>query len=179
MEDVYTLRLSNGCWYVGRTANLEARAAAHFAGEGAAWTREHRVLAVHASERVAARDAAGRESRVTAELMWQHGVSCVRGAQFCKTEAFTEDQEDELVAFLGHSLDKSYDTVRARLALQLGCGVCGRLGHRAEACSEYSSDDEEEDEEEEDEDACYRCGRPGHWASECYARTSVTGQRLY
>lgn len=31
---------------------------------------------------------------------------------------------------------------------------------------------------EEDEDACWRCGRVGHWADDCYARTTVDGQPL-
>jgi len=130
-EHVYTLRLAHGCWYVGRTANLEARIAVHFAGQGAAWTRTHPALALHGSERVYARDAAGRESLATAELMWRHGVNCVRGAQFCKTDAFDEYDEDELVAFLGHCLNKPYSSVRARLAQQLGCGACGEPGHTA------------------------------------------------
>lgn len=29
-----------------------------------------------------------------------------------------------------------------------------------------------------DRDACYRCGRTGHWGSECYARTDIDGNKL-
>lgn len=27
-------------------------------------------------------------------------------------------------------------------------------------------------------DSCFRCGRDSHWASDCYARTSVDGRKL-
>ena len=33
--------------------------------------------------------------------------------------------------------------------------------------------------DEGQEDACFRCGRRSHWATYCYARTSVTGQMLH
>ena len=83
-----------------------------------------------------------------------------------------------------------------------GCQRCGRQTHAVENCYAKTSvdgrlledidvvDDEEEEEEEEDdeeeeedgeeqeEDCCYRCGRSGHWASQCYARSTVDGRRL-
>jgi hypothetical protein len=34
------------------------------------------------------------------------------------------------------------------------------------------------EDEDDDEDACFRCGRQGHWAATCYARTNVDGYPL-
>ena len=38
---LYTLRLEDGCWYVGTTLNLQARLQEHRRGQGSEWTREH------------------------------------------------------------------------------------------------------------------------------------------
>ena len=44
---------------------------------------------------------------------------------------------------------------------------------------EDDEDDEDDEEDEEDEElCCFRCGRPGHFATSCYARSDVDGRRL-
>ena len=42
-----------------------------------------------------------------------------------------------------------------------------------------SESDSDGDSYMDDRDTCYRCGRFGHWASQCYARSDVDGRPLY
>lgn len=76
------------------------------------------------------------------------------------------------------------------------CARCGRDSHASGACfarkhvdgweiddefdedSGASGEDWEIDSEQQDDDACFRCGRPGHWAQECFAKTDVRGRSL-
>lgn len=76
------------------------------------------------------------------------------------------------------------------------CRRCGRASHATDACyattdtsgrrlddmdvEEYesNSEEEEDDAEEEGGDCCFRCGRPGHWVSQCYARCHANGRML-
>lgn len=76
------------------------------------------------------------------------------------------------------------------------CLRCGREGHHQESCYartdvdgnplEDEEDDSYEEEhsyseeegEEEEADVCFRCGRAGHWAGQCYARCDVNGKKI-
>lgn len=50
--------------------------------------------------------------------------------------------------------------------------------HMPHYASESFSSSASDDEGLEDSCGCYRCGRLGHWAHECYAKTDVNGQSL-
>ncbi len=86
---LYVLALSNGCFYVGLTANIKKRMEEHFTGKGAEWTRLNTPLqlmyAVNTGTRNA-RKAEMMENEATIALMLKHGISKVRGGYYTHTE---------------------------------------------------------------------------------------------
>jgi ribosomal protein L37E len=122
------------------------------------------------------------EDKHTKEYMAMHGIANVRGGTYCQVEL-----AEETVRFLEKEIRGAQDA----------CLRCGRTSHYVRDCfartdaqgnpiidapptlewSDSSSDDS--DLSSEDEEACYRCGRHGHWVQYCYARTDINGQRLY
>jgi hypothetical protein len=79
---VYILELTEACWYVGTTTDLQARLFAHFNGMGAEWTKVHRPV------RVANIAAGGREEEnaLTLHVMRQCGWRNVRGGLWCAVD---------------------------------------------------------------------------------------------
>jgi len=60
---VYILRCSDGTFYVGHTESVDERIAAHNAGEGPAYTRHRRPVALAYSESFDTSSAAVRRER--------------------------------------------------------------------------------------------------------------------
>lgn len=86
---LYVLELSNGCYYVGLTANLKKRMDEHFNGKGAEWTRLNTPLRLmHAIDTGTknAREAETIESEATVILMLKHGINKVRGGYYTQRE---------------------------------------------------------------------------------------------
>lgn len=54
--------------------------------------------------------------------------------------------------------------------------ACFRCGRKGHFANTCYSWVPEYESESEAEDSCYRCGRQGHWASECYAKRDVSGR---
>jgi predicted GIY-YIG superfamily endonuclease len=190
MSTLYVLQLENGKYYVGRTDDVAKRYAEHKSGRGSEWTKIHKpikMLETHESK------TAEDETNLTKHLMKKYGVDNVRGGAYCQREV-----PDYLEDMLEHETRSASDK----------CYKCGKAGHFANQCKRKSSfkgtchcgknflDFEEYTSHmrgckvrnsqiekkatysKEQSGRCYRCGRHGHWATSCYARTDTDGNEL-
>ena len=172
--NVYALKLSDGKYYVGKSDNVKQRIESHFSGSGSAWTREHKPFRV-----MEVRENVSRfeEDKMTKEYMDKYGIDNVRGGAYTQV-----DLPDESKEALRREIRGSADV----------CFKCNRAGHWANQCyartvevwgcnyceSEFDTQQQAERHERScgsrkrsnSGDECYRCGRSGHWANQCYAR---------
>ena len=112
------LRLRGGRYYVGSSADIDARVAAHRDGRGAAFTRAHPVE----SEVDPATFIADTESWERAETLYRmktHGIHAVRGWMWTTVRLSPAQRR------------AARDQIRERYA---ACRRCGRPGHFAAAC---------------------------------------------
>ena len=86
---LYVLKLEDGCYYVGQSAEVHKRIQLHNVGKGAAWTRLHAPLALIECKRTWTSDrksAETKENLLTLEMMKKYGWQKVRGGWFCQVE---------------------------------------------------------------------------------------------
>ena len=118
---VYVLELEGGKYYVGSTGRTGRRKLQRWKEHtsprgGSVWTRLHKPVRVLSERTNIPRDFyLGVESIVTAQLMRQHGVNNVRGAQFSSPELLTSLHLPSLTGFLGHHLGADYKETEAWL----------------------------------------------------------------
>lgn len=186
-EILYVLQCEDDKWYVGKTSDIAKRFKQHQAGTGAAWTREYKPIRVAETRAIT---SCHDETNLTKDYMKKYGVENVRGGAYSQVEL-----SDEMETTIKHELKASTDA----------CFNCGKKGHFAKNCPKNEEEDvwacEYCDAEFKSESACqrhenscggqidyrttqraygscYRCGRKGHWAPECYARSHVSGYDL-
>jgi predicted GIY-YIG superfamily endonuclease len=146
--NIYVLRLQGGRYYVGKSNDVTARYQEHLSGNGSAWTRAHKPVAL---EREIRNASAFDEDKITKELMAKHGIDKVRGGSYVATGL-----PDYQVKAL---------TTEIRTATDL-CTGCGSKGHFISSCQKgagirpflnkkaewkWRKEDDEEDDEKDDE----------------------------
>ncbi len=199
--NIYILRLEGGRYYVGKSDNIMNRYQQHLNGNGSAWTRKYKPVALEKSiENVSPFE----EDKITKEYMSKYGIEKVRGGSYVEINLSDFHKEALKMEIWGA---KDY------------CTQCGRKGHFVKSCNattdvsgnmiEYDEDEDEDDEVEVDEwgcnycdrtfttefgccvhekscknkktyvkeskNSCYRCGRSGHYSPDCYATKHAKG----
>ena len=180
---LYVLQLEDGKYYVGKTNDVQKRFEQHKTGKGSEWTKEYSPIKIIETRPIT---SAYDETNVTKDYMKRYGIDNVRGGAYCKVD-LSEEEENSI----RREIRSANDT----------CYKCGRSGHFANKCPNgVEADDEviicgdcdkqfasnkqfnshycKPSYSGKKTGSCYRCGRSGHWANNCYARTDTDGNDL-
>lgn len=184
---IYILQLEEGKYYIGKTNNPHFRLEAHFDANGSAWTRTYKPLNV--LEIITDCDDFD-EDKITIRHMEKYGINNVRGGSFSSVKL-----DEETRTYIERMIRGANDR----------CFNCGQSDHFVQDCpannihknkekkkkpknlwgsildfvltvSQHFEDERRE--QTRDDGRCYRCGRHGHYATSCYARTHRDGSRL-
>lgn len=143
--NIYVLRLEGGRYYVGKSEDVMNRYSQHLKGNGSAWTRKHKPVALEKTYKNA---SPFDEDKYTKEYMSNYGIEKVRGGSYCEI-TLSEFQIETLKTEIWGAKDL--------------CSQCGRKGHWVKDC--HATKDvsgnkiEYEEEEDEDEWGCEYCDR--------------------
>ena len=201
--NIYILRLEGGRYYVGKSDNVLDRYQQHYNGNGSAWTRKYKTISL---ERVIENASPFEEDKYTKEYMSKYGIDKVRGGAYVEIELsdfhtsalqmeiwgakdlctqcgrkghwikdcnaktdvsgntieYEEDEEDEWGC---EYCDRTFTT-------EFGCTVHEKSCKKTKVTNHYVKQTTKKG------NACYRCGRAGHYSPDCYARTHTMGYTL-
>jgi len=190
---IYVVECSDGCRYVGKSANVPRRVAEHGGGGAscAAWVRAHGGVARELPTETPPRDNDNAwEHAETLFQMRAHGFERVRGAAWTRCASLSATERAVILSAIvedadlcrgcgmpGHFISECPGAPRAPWLLALeaedrtpgangdACRRCSRAGHVEAECLEITHA----------RGHCLRCGRNSHTEQRCYARTHRDG----
>lgn len=203
--NIYVLLLEGGRYYVGKSDNVLRRYQQHLNGKGCAWTQKYKPVSL---EKTLEGVSVFEEDKITKEYMSDHGIANVRGGSYVEIELAASQiaalqKEIWAAKDLCTGCGSSGHFVKDCYAAKNVSG--GELYDESSDADSCSSDDDCDDDYDVEwacekcdrtfttESACikhenycggrkrmpcYRCGREGHYASDCFASRHVRGYYL-
>ena len=129
VESIYTLRLENDNYYIGRSKNLETRINNHFEGNGSVWTRLHYPIEVLS---IVPLTNDFQELTTTLKLMKEKSIEKVRGDIFC-SEVLSPTDLVYIRKMIASNDSLPYENRSSTFSTSF-CVRCGRNSHRIEGC---------------------------------------------
>jgi predicted GIY-YIG superfamily endonuclease len=114
--NIYVLRLEGGNYYIGKSDDVMRRYQQHLNGNGSAWTRKYKPVALDKTYKSA---SPFDEDKITKEYMSKYGMDKVRGGSYVEVQ-LSDFQIDALKMELWNAKDL--------------CSQCGRAGHFVKDC---------------------------------------------
>jgi predicted GIY-YIG superfamily endonuclease len=204
---IYVLSLQRGRYYVGKSSNVMYRYQQHVNGYGSAWTKMYKPVSIEKTIKHASpfeEDKVTKEymakygidkvrggSYVDVELSEFHRDAinmeiwgakdlckqCGRKGHFAKDCYAKTDTDGKKIVYESNASDASESD--ASDEYQYECDYCDRTFTTAFGCGVHEkSCKENKASNSRQVKLCYRCGRPGHYSHDCYARTHKKGYTL-
>ncbi len=230
MVFIYSLKLQNNKFYIGKTDNPNFRLENHFNDSGSAWTKKYNPISIH---QVIPDCKDHDEQRITQEYMKKYGIDNVRGGPWCGVKLDSDEirfikkliqSENDECYQCGSKNHFAKDCTKKKISKKNSkkfynepiweCEFCNKEFDSLKGCRFHenihctkrrrkknksfdsahalfdelkdSSDEEYSDEEYLSDDyyykqtnyTCFRCGRKGHMANNCFASKHIKGYNL-